>query len=310
MRNKLFFSVILNVHNEGEEVKKTIHSMRQHISNSDAEFIVVDDASTDGSCNGLGEEIRVIRNEERIGVTRGRNQGANAANGNIILHTDGHARLFDKGTSIEAAARLALKKRAIVVPAVGDFTDAEGRGCKKDRWYRSEIDIDDRNLLKIKRIAKATRKPYQVVNGPSNGFYITPKEVFFNKLGMFSPYTGRFGWAEIGTAIRAWFTNVQIISIPDLVVAHKFRSKFPYEVSTNRDLLVNMCQTHLICFDDETFQTVWEPRLKKACQNYESSESLIFSDSALRNHEEFISKYKIKTDAMFFDRFRTFLKHK
>lgn len=294
----MLLSVILNVHNEGDEVRNTIKNIRQKVRHFDLEFIVVDDASTDGSCVGLGKDVTVIRNDDRIGCGRCKNKGVAIAKGEVFLFTDGHARVFDEKYPLDSAIALSTQKQAIIAPAVGPFRE-EGLSVAKSKWYHSDIVLNDNGFLKLKWISKPTQEPYQVVYGPSPSFFIIPADVLIDRIGGWLPFRGRWGSQELGLALRAWFTGVPILSVPDFVVAHKFKKRFSYEVSQNRDIYVNTCQTHLICFDDETYKNMWEPKLKLQ-GNYEEVKDLIFDNAALNDHKQFINKYKVKTDRKFF----------
>jgi GT2 family glycosyltransferase len=65
--------------------------MQQH----DAEMVLIDNASTDGTIDSIGEatatwasKLRIIRNSENCGVAAARNQGLQIANGDKILILD------------------------------------------------------------------------------------------------------------------------------------------------------------------------------------------------------------------------------
>ena len=61
-------SVIITAHNEGEELRRTVESVREN-TQQPFEIVLVDDGSTDGSCDGLADDdLTVIRHDERTGV--------------------------------------------------------------------------------------------------------------------------------------------------------------------------------------------------------------------------------------------------
>lgn len=87
---KLDLSVIIPLFNKKNEIRDTIESvLRQTISNF--ELIVVDDGSTDGSCDIITEildaRIRLIRQPNQ-GVSVARNTGIQNAKGELLLFLD------------------------------------------------------------------------------------------------------------------------------------------------------------------------------------------------------------------------------
>ncbi|MBM4077059.1 MAG: glycosyltransferase family 2 protein, partial [Planctomycetes bacterium] len=68
-------SVVMTAHNEGDEVRKTIDSIRT-ASSIPCSICVIDDASTDACCDGVAsDDIQVIRHDQRSGVARSRREG-------------------------------------------------------------------------------------------------------------------------------------------------------------------------------------------------------------------------------------------
>ena len=121
-------SIMINVHNEGEEILQTIKSIQSSTS-YEMEFIVVDDASTDNSCTNLGSNVKVLRNKKRLGIGRSKNKGAALSTGDILIFTDGHIRITKCPFSFDQAINLAKEKESIIVPAVGNFTN-------NTKWYK------------------------------------------------------------------------------------------------------------------------------------------------------------------------------
>ena len=84
-------TVIMAVHNGERYLSKSVASILNQ-SLEDFEFLIVDDGSTDGTAQILGEyvddRIRVVRNESRRGLTRSLNLGLSSANSEFIARQD------------------------------------------------------------------------------------------------------------------------------------------------------------------------------------------------------------------------------
>lgn len=86
------FSVIIAVMNALPVTKMCIECLRKNIADKDAEIIVIDNASTDGTAEWLQEQsdIHVITNKEPHGLAASFNQGISVAAGDTLLfmHND------------------------------------------------------------------------------------------------------------------------------------------------------------------------------------------------------------------------------
>lgn len=87
--NSPFFTVVIPVFNRKTFISEALETVREQ-SYKNYEIIVVDDGSTDGTCNILKNEtnITVIFNIKNYGVSYSRNQGIKAASGKYIAFLD------------------------------------------------------------------------------------------------------------------------------------------------------------------------------------------------------------------------------
>jgi GT2 family glycosyltransferase len=88
-------SVVIVTWNRKAEVLKTVQSVHDQ-KYKYVEIVVVDNASTDGTVEALRQaypEIKVIRLEENLGASAGRNPGISAAEGEIVFLLDSDASL-------------------------------------------------------------------------------------------------------------------------------------------------------------------------------------------------------------------------
>ena len=85
------FSIIITCHDQFHVIADTVSSALAQ-SFADKEIIVIDDASTDGSCELLGafgDEIRLVRLDQNHGMTEARNAGSAVATGDYLVFLDG-----------------------------------------------------------------------------------------------------------------------------------------------------------------------------------------------------------------------------
>ncbi len=85
-----FVSVVLCTYNSGNNLIESVQSIINQSYPKDLfEIIVVDDASTDNSLQGISKlDLRIIRHTQNKGVASARNTGLFAAAGSIIAYTD------------------------------------------------------------------------------------------------------------------------------------------------------------------------------------------------------------------------------
>ena len=94
MKDDLFISVIIPVHNISAYIRECVSSVIKSISNFKYELLLINNGSSDNSyelCNILSEEYDFIRvfNMDKSGVSSARNFGIDNAKGNIIAFIDG-----------------------------------------------------------------------------------------------------------------------------------------------------------------------------------------------------------------------------
>jgi len=89
-----------------ECLKSATSQYRQELEKKELEIIIVDNASTDDSIEGIKNyalsikydgAIKLIQNKENVGFGKGCNLGAKAAKGKCILFLNSDTQVFDKG---------------------------------------------------------------------------------------------------------------------------------------------------------------------------------------------------------------------
>jgi glycosyltransferase involved in cell wall biosynthesis len=120
------FSVIIPVYNRRTHLMACLDSVRAQRHSPD-EVIVVDDGSTDGSCEALAgvDGVTIIR-QDNAGPGAARNRGAAAARGDYLVFVDSDDVWFP--WSLEALAALVSRyhRPALVFASFSDFSGALG----------------------------------------------------------------------------------------------------------------------------------------------------------------------------------------
>jgi glycosyltransferase involved in cell wall biosynthesis len=242
-------SVIITAHNEGDELRSTVESVRQ-ATREPVEIIVVDDGSTDDSCCHVEDvRVRVFRHDQRRGVAASRNAGANVAKGAVLAFIDGHQR-FSAGC-LDRCAEIAMARNAVVWPDVRGFDDvsrvihgATFRFAPETGRFTAAY-LHARPLARVSRIT-ALRAP---------GYMMPP--AIFQHIKWPTRLRG-WGASEASVSLKAFFLGVPILHVCGPLTRHLFRKTFPYGVSSE-DVDWNQAVIARICFDERTWYKYWLP---------------------------------------------------
>lgn len=243
-------SVIITAYNEGDELLRTIESVRDAACGP-TEIVVVDDASTDGSATQLNQSclhnLVTQRNELRRGVAPCRNLGAAMASGGVFAFLDGHQRIA-QGT-IEACAQTAVRHQAIVWPDVIGFNKS------RPVIHGARFVVDGKTFsarYKMFRPRSAVT-PISALRAPG---YLMPRTVY-EKVKWASPLRG-WGGSEAAVSLKAFFAGIPILHLCGPLARHKFKTSFHYEV-TSEGVAWNHAVIARTCFDDRSWNEYWLP---------------------------------------------------
>ena len=329
-------SLCLNTHNEGADVAETIRSIRAAYDGP-FEAVVVADGTTDGSCSDLGvfckcgrmneallrsypnndtdhidtwscpkcgDVTRMIYNKKRVGCGQAKNQAIEAATGAVILHADAHCRMLrgDLNTMVRVAAEL----DAILAPGVAPLhcqpseQPAADHRIKNCTWG-GKIGMTPTGAKVLP--AGKPRKDFGDRMATWWACFMFSKSVI-KRLGGWNAYPGRWGSQEIGLALRAYFADVPIIAVRDVVIGHRYRdwsggaNYAPYKILRS-ERRANHRYAHAAVFDPETVETIWRPLWPAS----EHGERMLKKSKLTEQAEYFRTHCKRRTDREFFDAF-------
>jgi GT2 family glycosyltransferase len=287
-------SIIIPTHNEGGNLRRTVHNLLATMP-PNGEIIVVDDSSTDASTDFLGGgygAVRVLRPDRRLGVAGARNYGAEAATAEILVFSDAHVE-----APLEWPEPLFRPLRSPDVGMVGPAVCGFGQDALKGyglTWSGPSLDVQ--------WLSSEDPLPHDVPL--LCGCFTAIRRDVFKDLGGFDQGMPTWGSEDVEICIRLWVLGYRCMVVPEVAVAHLFRERFPYEVDWVT-VLHNLLRVAAIHFSEEPM-TRFVDSVKHHAAFPAALARLIDGDgltrrTALRQRRRF-------TDAWFFDRFGISLK--
>jgi GT2 family glycosyltransferase len=236
-------SVVVVSHNEGENLSRTIASLLAALP-SDAEIVVVDDMSTDGSIEGLpAEKLRVLRPEKRLGIASARNLGASQARGDVVIFSDAHV---DVTPGFLDPLLSALDRPGVgaVGPIVSmrDNPSAKGYGF---RWRDAALNVE--------WLGRQGQTPHPVPM--LVGCFVAVRRDAFEDVGGFDSEMIVYGHEDAELSMRLWTLGYECLLVPEVDITHLFRVHHPYSVDWTATLH-NLLRVAIVHFGPDRFRRV------------------------------------------------------
>lgn len=215
-------SVLVPARNEGSRLAPTIEAIADaRTTEASLEFVIVDDASDDGTVENLVSavprllahprvDIRVCRVPAHEGIYAARNRAAAMATGELLFMTDAHVR-FSPGWDAYVM-RHAAEDRILAGTAADEASAFRGYGCgllvpsMGTSWNTAPID---------------GLAPVQVAPCAAT---VIPRALF-DRLGGYDPGMLVYGAGEPEFSVRAWLHGAEIYAAPGLEVHHRFKPR-------------------------------------------------------------------------------------
>ncbi|HTS30581.1 MAG TPA: glycosyltransferase [Bryobacteraceae bacterium] len=213
-------SLVIISRNEGAELEATVRNLVETAHPEEPEIVVVDDGSTDGSTAFLSEfpNVRVLRSEG-IGVANARNLGACHARGAIIVFSDAHIRAPKDwpGPIVEALER---SETGACAPGISSLTEPRRRGFG---LYFAGPELHARWRPKTSKAPE----PAPILPG----CFLAMRRDVFEATGGFDAGMRQLGGNDNELSFRLWTLGYRLLVLPQLEVAHLFRTSVPYEAT-------------------------------------------------------------------------------
>ena len=284
---RYMLSALLTVHNEGDEVARTVASVLSRTT-CITDVIVVDDGSEDGSCREVCDDrVRVVHNEHRTGIAAARRQAAQVAGGDVLAFLDGHQRVATG--ALNRCAAVAAETGAIVVPDIRGFDANSGvmHGaqfclCNQNSYFGARWE---------RRVPKQRITRVSSLKAPA---YLMSRTTY-DRVAWIKGLRN-WGGSEAAVSLKAFFLDVPILHVCGTPTRHKFKKKHHYE-ATWKDVWWNHALIARVCFDDRAWFGYWLPQVfephltEKAVLDLESDavtlQRLAFAEQKVRSDTEF-----------------------
>ncbi len=283
-------SVVVISRNEGRYLQRTIENLEDTLP-GDAEILIVDDGSTDGSAAFLARRRGRVRlwRTEGIGVAKARNAGARRTTGDVLIFADAHLKLPADWWQPMLGA-LENPRVGAVAPAIRGMhpKQSEGYGIT----FRGPH-------MEVKWIYKKPDGPVAVPILPGCTLAM-PRAVFERPGGGWDDGLLQRGNVNNEISVRLWLLGYELLVLPDVAVEHRFRKRSPFPVGWPQ-YLHNRLRLAFVHFNEERLE-----RVVASLRTYpgfgEALRLVAESDVGVRRRA--VCEARKRDDDWYFERFR------
>ncbi len=211
-------SIVIPTHNEGAWVERTVSATLTHDDGFPIEIIVVDDGSTDGSCDFL-RRVRLAKQAARsirqnhLGIRHARNAGAAEGRGEYLVFLDAHV----EPESGWLRAMLEMLSDPTVALAGCRIGDINNRSTVSHRPY----------LFVNESFGSGWASPASE-DGPCEspcvpGGCVAVRRATFETLGRWDVGGSKWGVDDVEFSMRAWRMGYRCLMSPAGTIWHWFR---------------------------------------------------------------------------------------
>ena len=222
-------SVVLPCAEEREYALKTVNSVRDSTPDSVLkEIIVVDDASasplSDLIRGDSAKKVKFLRHEKQQGLIRSKSDGANHANGDIVMFLDCHVKPA-KDWWKPIVSNIQTNYKRVVMPIITNldvdtWTDISPKG--DSGMAKCYITLDAEFKWFNGQSQRELADGVNYVPVLSGGLLAISKR-WWNETGGYDDEMQVWGGENIDQSLRVWLCGGEIVSAPDSRIAHMWR---------------------------------------------------------------------------------------
>lgn len=289
-KRKGLFSIVIPSLNEGKMLHMTVDSILTKTTYPNYEVIIVDDGSTDGSCDlykKYDNRVQVVRSKG-LGVACARNFGVDNSEGEYICFIDAHCSV-SKNWLDGFVNTLNDQRVGVVGPTFTKLQEPEPRGCGM-AWIDASLETTWYYPLD-------TENAYDIPLTPG-GCQAFRKDVF-NEIGRYEEGFTRWGFEDVEICLRLWLLGYRVMGNPTVIIAHHFREARNYDVDDCKVVFNFLRMIHM---------HFSPPRIRKVLKAVSNNLVLESAMTALYNSDVMILREKfhmsrVRDDDWYFDKF-------
>lgn len=282
-------SVVVISRNEGSYLKRTVENLSDTLPAS-AEIIVIDDASTDRSADGIARRGRIrLHRAKGLGVAKARNFGGQQARGDILIFADAHLGL-DTDWWRPLTDRLQDPRVGAVAPGI-----AQWKGDGVIGWG---IRFQGPRM-EVKWLRRKPKEPAAVPILPGCCLAMR-RDVFERPGGGWDHGLHQRGNVDNEVSMRLWLLGYELLVVPEVVIRHRFRKSSPFPVGWPQ-YLHNRLRLAFVHFNPERLAKVVSS-LRQYPGFGEAMALLVEGNVGERRRQLF--SVRARNDDWYFDRFR------
>jgi Predicted glycosyltransferases len=274
-------SIIIPCKNEVDNLKNTVDSIMNSKNKLSFEIIVVDDGSTDGSCDFIKQDKNIygsikLISSKNLGVAGGRNMGASKAEGKYLLFIDAHVYVPDYWLD-NLFGTMEQNNADGVSPAIKDKV---GGGIGYGETWNER--------LENKWITDMPKNGQEIPIAAGGAFGI--KRKVFEDIGGFDKHYEIWGKEDEEISVKLWLFGYKIVINPYVEIIHLFKLFNPSGV-TGLEILYNRLCMYYSHFSDESLPRVLD--LYKNDSFYSKAlQKLMLNEDMLRQRKEYLNRRK------------------
>lgn len=242
-------SVVICFYNEAfSALLRTVHSVLDRTpANLLHEIILVDDKSEladlknpldEYTQNNLPSKVKVVRNEQREGLIRGRMIGASHATGEVLVFLDSHCEVNEMWLQ-PLLTPIKEDGKTVVCPVI-DIISADTLVYSSSPVVRGGFNWglhfkwDPVPLSELEGPGGAS-DPFKSPT-MAGGLFAMDRE-YFNELGQYDSGMDIWGGENLEISFRIWMCGGRLLIIPCSRVGHIFRKRRPYGSPGGQDTM-------------------------------------------------------------------------
>ncbi|KAA6348477.1 putative glycosyltransferase EpsE [termite gut metagenome] len=247
-------TIIIPFLNEGEELERTLKSIRQTATGS-PDIILINDAGTDGydyKKTAVSYGCRCIRHTERTGVAASRDEGVRECNTPYFLLLDAHMEFYEKGWDERIIRLLQENSHSLLCSQTRVLWETRDN-CDTAQSPVFGACFDQENSIQCSwnHQDPDPGKPLSVIECIRGGAYACSKAYWQHLHGLEGLV--HYGFDEELISRKVYEGGGTCLLVKDWTVGHVYRQKFPYNVE-NKDLVYNQLLIIEFFFEGERKQ--------------------------------------------------------